>query len=190
MNADNPRATLTPAYANRFLKKTGEPDSLAGKDEKQELSLKKYELNPTEMDPKTVYRIIHDELELNSKPTLNMATFVNTWMEDEAQKLAVESIGVNLIDQSIYPMTTEIQKRVICMMAFKLHVNPKDYDPLSRDYIGTTTIGSSEAVMLGILAHKTQWMEAYDKLPQKPKAGKVPNLVIGGAYPGMLGEGL
>ena len=87
-------------------------------------------------------------------------------------------LELSLIDQSMYPMTTEIQKRVICMMAFKLHVDPKDYDPLSRDYIGTTTIGSSEAVMLGILAHKTQWMEAYDKLPQKPKAGKVPDLVM------------
>lgn len=47
------------------------------------------------------------------------------------------------------------------MAAHMLHAV---YDPLSDDYIGTATIGSSEAVMLGILAHKTRWFEECGKL--------------------------
>ena len=154
--------------------------SLMHKSEKPSQS--KYDFPKSEMDPQIVYRIIHDELELNTKPTLNMATFVNTWMEDEAQKLAMESIGVNLIDQSIYPMTTEIQKRIVSMLARKLGVKKDDYDPTKNEYIGTTTIGSSEAVMLAILAHKTRWMENCGELSSKPSVGIMPNLVIGAAY--------
>lgn len=144
----------------------------------------KYKIPNNGKEPAKTYRLIHDELELNAKPTLNLATFVNTWMEDEAKKLAADSIDVNLIDREIYPMTTEIQKRIIYMVAHLLHA---DFDPDNADedtYIGSATVGSSEAVMLGVLAHKTRWLEWYDKLraEHKPEDGRVPNLVIGGAY--------
>ncbi len=135
------------------------------------------------MRSRLVYRLIHDELELNSKPSLNLATFVTTWMEAEARQLAEESIDVNLVDHSIYPMTTEIQKRIVAIAANLLHA---EYDPYEErdEYIGTATVGSSEAVMLGILAHKIRWLEWYDRLPdeKKPADGRVPNMVIGGAY--------
>lgn len=141
----------------------------------------KYKIPPKGMPPRVSYRIIHDELELNSKPSLNLGTFVTTRMDDEARRLAMESIDVNLVDHSFYPATTEIQKRIVNMAADMLNRKPSSK---KEDYVGTATVGSSEAVMLGILAHKTKWLEWYDQLPddKKPKGGRRPNLVIGGAY--------
>ncbi len=156
----------------------------------------KYVIPEDGMDPQLAYRIIHDELELNRKPSLNLATFVTTWMDDEARKLATENIDVNLADRAIYPMTTELYQRNIKMIAHLLHA---DYEPKTRDccdsasedddkskkrdYIGSGTVGSSGAVMLGLLAHKTRWLEWYDsRVGKKPRDGRVPNLVIGGSY--------
>ncbi|MCP4146693.1 MAG: glutamate decarboxylase [bacterium] len=165
-----------------------------------EKGISKYSIPKDGSDARDVYRQIHDELELNKTPNLNLATFVATWMEDEAKKLAMESIDVNLIDRSIYPMTTEIQKRITYASAKMLNA---DFDPeddpnlgfirmgknslLNGDddetepYIGTLTIGSSEAVMLAMLAHKKNWQNwFYSSHPDK-KAIR-PELVIGGAY--------
>jgi glutamate/tyrosine decarboxylase-like PLP-dependent enzyme len=158
-------------------------DQSQAQQEFTEGALKKYRIPEQKRDPQLVYRTIRDELELNSKPSLNLATFVTTWMDDEAIQLAVESIDVNLIDRSMYPMSTEIHKRIVAMEADMLHA---DYDPEAEgpNFIGTGTVGSSEAVMLAILAHKTKWMEWYDRLPKekRPADGRIPNLVIGGAY--------
>ncbi len=153
----------------------------------------KYRIPEEEHDPAFVKRLIHDELELNRKPGLNLATFVTTWMDEEADKLARESIDVNLADQSIYPMTTEIHRRIIHMESEMLHAEPLPEDPPAgsgreekkkeRPFIGTCTVGSSGAVMLGLIAHKQRWLDWYDDPDTpRPEAGRVPNLVIGGSY--------
>jgi hypothetical protein len=49
--------------------------------------------------------MIHDELSLDGSPLLNLASFVHTWMPAEADKLMMENVGKNLIDQDEYPMT-------------------------------------------------------------------------------------
>ncbi len=46
-----------------------------------------------------VYQLIKDELELEGKPIQNMATFVATWMEPEAEKLMTENLGKNFVDK-------------------------------------------------------------------------------------------
>ena len=58
-------------------------------------------------DAKTAYQIIHDELTLDGAPNLNLASFVHTWMPDEANKLMMENLSKNLIDQDEYPITRE-----------------------------------------------------------------------------------
>ncbi len=165
----------------------------------REKGISKYSIPEEGIDARDVYRQIHDELELNKTPNLNLATFVTTWMEDEAKKLAMESIDVNLIDRSIYPMTTEIQKRIIYASAKMLNADfePEDDPNLgfirmgknsllygdddTEPYIGTLTIGSSEAVMLAMLAHKKNWQNWFYDLHPGDKAIR-PELVIGGAY--------
>ena len=53
------------------------------------------------------YQLIHDELSLDGNPLLNLASFVHTWMPQEADKLMMENLSKNLIDQDEYPMTRE-----------------------------------------------------------------------------------
>jgi len=101
--------------------------------------------------PRAAYRLIDDELSLDGNPTLNLASFVTTWMEPEAQRLAAELVGKNLIDQDEYPQTQELHRRVVSIVARLFNA------PAGQEAVGTATIGSSEAIMLAMLAHKRRW---------------------------------
>ena len=70
-----PRSRLTPTYAGRAL--SGD--------------VPKNELPHESMLPQTAYQIIHDELRLDGYSMLNLATFVTTWMEDDATKILAET---------------------------------------------------------------------------------------------------
>ena len=59
----------------------------------------KYELPVGELDPDTTYNLIHDELMLDGNARLNLATFVTTWMEPQAEKLMAETFDKNMIDK-------------------------------------------------------------------------------------------
>jgi glutamate decarboxylase len=57
------------------------------------------ELPADGIDPDLAYQIIHDELLLDGNARLNLATFVGTWMEPQAQKLYAETYDKNMIDK-------------------------------------------------------------------------------------------
>jgi glutamate decarboxylase len=126
------------------------------------------------MDPDAAYLFIHDELMLDGSSRLNLATFVTTWMEPQAEKLMAETFDKNMIDKDEYPATAAIEQRCVCMVADLFHAEHlRDDDPNSA--IGVSTIGSSEAVMLGGLALKWRWKE---RVGDGWKTRK-PNLVMG-----------
>ena len=56
-----------------------------------------------ERDPDVVYQIVHDELMLDGNARLNLATFVGTWMEPQAERLMAETFDKNMIDKDEYP---------------------------------------------------------------------------------------
>ncbi len=56
------------------------------------------------MDPEAAYRFIHDELMLDGSSRLNLATFVTTWMDPEAERLMAETFDKNMIDKDEYPV--------------------------------------------------------------------------------------
>src|SRR5829696_3549213 len=141
--------TLAPAYAGRLamapIPKNRMPDG--------------------EAPPTTVYRMIHDELLLDGSSRLNMATFVTTWMEPEADRLMAETFDKNMIDKDEYPQTAEIERRCVNIVASLFNA------PDDGDAVGVSTIGSSEAVMLAGLAMKWTWRarrEAENKPTDKP----------------------
>lgn len=126
------------------------------------------------MDPEAAYRFIHDELMLDGSSRLNLATFVTTWMDPEAGKLMAETFDKNMIDKDEYPATAAIEQRCVCMVADLFHAeNLSDQDPSGA--CGVSTIGSSEAVMLGGLAMKWRWRAKVGK----DWKGRTPNLVMG-----------
>jgi glutamate decarboxylase len=126
------------------------------------------------MDPEAAYQFIHDELMLDGSSRLNLATFVTTWMDPEAGLLMAETFDKNMIDKDEYPATAAIEQRCVCMVADLFHAEHlRDDDPSSA--CGVSTIGSSEAVMLGGLALKWRWRQRVGK----DWKGRTPNLVMG-----------
>jgi glutamate decarboxylase len=153
-----PEHSIAPAYTNRLF--TAPIPALRLPDES--------------MDAEAAYRFIHDELMLDGSSRLNLATFVTTWMDPEAGRLMAETFDKNMIDKDEYPATAAMEQRCVCMVADLFHAeNLRDDDPSSA--IGVSTIGSSEAVMLGGLALKWRWRQ---KVGADWK-GRTPNLVMG-----------
>ena len=121
------------------------------------------------MSPVAAMRLIDQEVVLDGIPERNLATFVTTWMEPEAQHVISENLHRNFIDHAEYPRTAEIEQRCIRMLA-ELFNAP-------GETTGARTQGSSEAIMLGALSLKWKWRQ------RREAAGKPtdkPNLVFGG----------
>jgi glutamate decarboxylase len=73
----------------------------------------RHELPAGELPPDIAYQIIHDELMLDGNARLNVATFVSTWMEPQAEKLMAECFDKNMIDKDEYPQTAELESRCV-----------------------------------------------------------------------------
>lgn len=71
----------------------------------------RHEMPEREMPKEIAYRLIKDDLSLDGNPTLNLASFVTTYMEKEAEKLMAESAATNFIDYEEYPVSADIQSR-------------------------------------------------------------------------------
>ena len=130
----------------------------------------KYEMPTQGMPPQVVYQLIHDELRLDGNPALNLASFVTTWMDEEAQRLMSETFDKNYIDQDEYPQTTEIQNRCVNILARLFHA------PEHEAAMGTGTVGSSEAIHLAGLAFKWKWRQ---RRQAQGKTTDRPNIVMG-----------
>ncbi|MCU1482096.1 MAG: glutamate decarboxylase [Subtercola sp.] len=129
-------------------------------------------LPPGESLPETAYQVVHDEAMLDGNSRLNLATFVGTWMDEHAQRIYAESADKNMVDKDEYPQTAAIETRCWLMLANLWHA------PSADNAIGTSTIGSSEACMLGGLALKRRW-----QLARRAKGldASKPNLVLSSA---------
>ncbi|GAA1050559.1 glutamate decarboxylase [Arthrobacter russicus] len=132
----------------------------------------RFTLRKEESLPETAYQIVHDQAMLDGNSRLNLATFVGTWMDPEANRLYLESADKNMIDKDEYPHTAAIENRCWRILADLWHAP----DPARS--IGTSTIGSSEACMLGGLALKRRWQHTRRRhgLPTDK-----PNLVLSSA---------
>jgi len=119
-------------------------------------------------------RMLGEELVLDGIPERNLATFVTTWMEPEAQRIIAANLHRNFIDHAEYPRTAEIEKRCVRMLAELFGAPPAEDADAIR---GTATQGSSEAIMLGALSLKWQWRKRREAAGESTDR---PNLVFGG----------
>ncbi|MRN07292.1 glutamate decarboxylase [Lactobacillus sp. 0.1XD8-4] len=137
--------------------------------------LPKYKLNDEPVEPRIAYRIVKDQLLDEGNARENLATFCQTYMEPEADKIMAETMDKNAIDKSEYPRTAELENRCVNIIADLWHAQPNE------EYMGTSTVGSSEGCMLGGLAMKFAWRQRAEKLGLDINAHK-PNLVISSGY--------
>jgi glutamate decarboxylase len=121
------------------------------------------------MPPEDALRLIGEEMLLDGIPNRNLATFVTTWMEPQAQRVIAENLHRNYIDHAEYPQTAEIERRCLRMLADLFHA--------PGETTGTRTQGSSEAIMLGALSLKWKWRARRE---QAGLSTDRPNLVFGG----------
>ncbi|BDD11506.1 glutamate decarboxylase (plasmid) [Fulvitalea axinellae] len=145
---------LTPAYGQRAM------DS----------EVPKFEIPKEGLPPRTAFDLIRDELMLDGNARMNLATFVTTWMEPEATQLMSQTFDKNMIDKDEYPQTAEMERRCVNILA-RLWNSPQ-----KEKAMGCSTIGSSEACMLGGMAMKWKWKE---RMKVKGKPTDKPNIVMG-----------
>ena len=77
------------------------------------------------MLPDTALQVVRDELILDGNPRLNLATFVTTWMEPQAEELMAECLGKNMIDKDEYPQTAELESRCVNILASLWHARER-----------------------------------------------------------------
>ena len=127
------------------------------------------EFPETGMPALDALRLVSEDLALEGDPARNLATFVTTWMEPEAQRIIAENLHRNFIDHAEYPRTAEIEQRCIRMLANLFNA--------PGETTGARTQGSSEAIMLGALSLKWNWRKRREA---EGKSTADPNLVFGG----------
>jgi glutamate decarboxylase len=125
----------------------------------------------TEMRSDVAFQIVHDELFLDGNARQNLATFCQTWDDENVHKLMDLSINKNWIDKEEYPQSAAISIKCVNMVA-DLWNAPKP----PGNATGTNTIGSSEACMLGGMAMKWRWRA---KRKEMGKPTDKPNFVCG-----------
>ena len=140
-------------YGNRFLTEDAPADDFP----------------PGGMSALDAMRLVGEELALEGDPQRNLATFVTTWMEPEAQRVIGENLYRNFIDHAEYPISAEIEQRCIRMLA--------DLYNAPGETTGARTQGSSEAIMLGALSLKWKWKQRREA---ESKPVDKPNLIFGG----------
>lgn len=99
------------------------------------------------------YELLHTALMLDGRETLNLASFVTTWMDPEAERLIHDTLRTNHIDHQEYPAASLVEEACVHMLGDLFNA------PDPAEVVGVGTIGSSEAIMLGLLAHKRAWRD-------------------------------
>ena len=130
----------------------------------------RYKLPEHSILPGTAVQVVRDELILDGNARLNLATFVTTWMEPEAEMLMAECAAKNMIDKDEYPQTAELEHRCVNILGNLWN------SPAGGTAAGCSTTGSSEACMLGGMALLWRWRA------RRQAAGldaAKPNLVMG-----------
>lgn len=144
-------------------------DPIFGTKESESLLPKKV-MPQKENDPSVIRELVKDELFLDGNARQNLATFCQTYVCQDVRDLMNLSINKNLIDKDEYPQTAELERRCVNIVA-NLWNAPKTGNP-----VGTSSIGSSEACMLGGMAMLRRWKNARKA---KGLSTDKPNLVCG-----------
>ena len=134
----------------------------------------RHRIPPHPMTPESAALLIKNELILDGNARLNLATFVTTWMEPEAEALMAGCFSKNMIDKDEYPQTAELERRCVNILAHLWHAPSAEGESVTGSATGCSTTGSSEACMLGGLALLWRW-----RARQTGDGVEKPNLVMG-----------
>jgi glutamate decarboxylase len=123
------------------------------------------------LNPRSAMNLVNSETLTDANPMQNLSSFVTTFSEPEEVEVAKANIMKNYIDHDMYPQVFAMETKMVKWL-HGLWNGPKNVE-----IYGTATVGSSEACMLGGLAHKWNWRQARQKVG---KDASKPNMVTGG----------
>ena len=106
---------------------------------------------------------------------MTITSTVSTPVTEDSTQLMAEALPKNFIDYEEYPQTADIQNRCVSMIA-RLFNAPTESD--DDNAMGTSSVGSSEAIMLATLAMKKRWQ---NKRKAEGKDYSKPNIVMSSA---------
>lgn len=95
--------------------------------------------------------------------------------EKEVEDLMTEAFSKNFIDYEEYPQSADIQNRCVSMIGRLFNAPTDEFGEVG---VGTSTVGSSEAIMLAVLAMKKRWQ---NKRKAEGKDWHNPNIVMSSA---------
>ena len=135
-----------------------------------DISVPKFKMPESGLRSDIAHALVRDELFLDGNARQNLATFCQTYLNDDIHQLMDLSIDKNMIDKDEYPATAELENRCVHILADLWH------SPEPTNTPGCSTTGSSEACMLGGLALKHKWRE---RMRAAGKPTHKPNIVTG-----------
>ncbi|KAI9899824.1 hypothetical protein N3K66_006285 [Trichothecium roseum] len=127
------------------------------------------------MAPDVAYSMIRNHLSADAIPSRNLGSFVTTQLEEKAEKLMIESLSKNIINHESYPATQDIQNRCVEIIAGLFNA---PIQGSSNSAVGTSTVGSSEAILLATLAMKKHWVQKHKR---EGKDYSNPNMIMSSA---------
>eukprot|EP00536_Pseudo-nitzschia_multiseries_P016492 jgi/Psemu1/263672/estExt_Genewise1Plus.C_11290003 len=123
--------------------------------------------------------------ELDNRPRLNTSSYVNVVFEEEEKDIAIQGLSINLADGAVYPASVDLHDRVVDSIAKLWNCPIEEQGDNFKHFAGSGTVGSTEACLLALLAHKFRWRKWYSErhgLTHDEVIGVVPNIVIPSHY--------
>ncbi|CAI7592960.1 unnamed protein product [Penicillium viridicatum] len=122
-------------------------------------SVGRYQMPENGISAHATVQSIEDDLASDIVPAYNLAGFATTYMENEAEQLMLKNIAKNITHVEAYPAANEIEKRCVNMIA---RIFNAPLESSESEAVGLSTLGSSEAIMLSVLAAKCRWQSGFD----------------------------
>jgi len=119
------------------------------------------QMSQTSMEPRVAQMLIEGELDLDYANSADLGSYVTDHMDPEAEALIYRTLGKVFIDKAEYPRTAKMALRVGWMLQNWYNGIGQDPDINGSKVVGAVTIGSSEAIHLGMLAHRRNWEIAW-----------------------------
>jgi len=127
------------------------------------LSIPINQMAQSSMDPRVAQMLIEGELDLDYANSSDLGSYIADHMDPEAEALILRTLGKVFIDKAEYPRTAKMALRIGWMLQNWYNGIGQDSDIDGAKVVGAVTIGSSEAIHLGMLAHRRNWENAWRK---------------------------
>lgn len=113
-------------------------------------------------DPRAVQQNIYNRIDLDARNSSDLGSYICDYMDPECDELVKRTIGKVYIDHSEYPQTSYLGDAVAAMIQSWYGGTPLTPEGvINHKIVGTVTIGSSEAIMLALMAHRQNWYDAW-----------------------------